>query len=500
MYRSLNGNSPSGPSTAKFFRILQVLSQWNLMWIPRKIDNESRFFCLTWIAWFFVIIFGAIYSYYTYYDAYINNNLIFNIFCIITIVSIILSRIISFYYFMKYFKYPWNNILDDFFELTLKSHYIKRLTQTSIRILIYLFTYIPLTILFVTIEQINQHYYYFWENYIYWIASVFGIWIPLGISQCIISIIFLKYELFLYTIQSVINSDKKKRRKSTMNTNSTINNATGSDEVESTTGTNTLSADDVGTNFMSSLVNSGQVRVQAEEIDFGKIFMRYKKMRDEFNTTYKLWQKYMIVRMFLIFWMIWFWIENVFGNKFTKQRDVIMYIGSGAICFILPFIEFIISGMRLNEQFKSFNDTLWNYDMMTEEEYYNINDDEKFDCNTLPTINDSSANIRYQNYLQNRFDKKVTKSLLSRNVIGNRFDGSDQNTKHQIHNNWNNAYEFLSGTMFNIKDFYFILQYVNRYPFIATLFGYEVTVKNAFLLFILAVVVKLISYSILGYD
>ena len=249
---------------------------------------------------------------------------------------------------------------------------------------------------------------------------------------------------------------------------------------------------------MSSVNTGGAVYVD-DVIDFGKIFMKYKKMRDNFEAEYKLWEKYMMFRIFILFWMIWFWVEDVFGNKFTRQRDVIMYIGSGLICFILPFIEYIVSGYRLNEQYDKFNKCLWEYDVMTEQELADEMD-EKFDVATLPTIHDSSTNMtmKYANYIQNRFDKKAGRSLLSRTVHGNRFDGSDN--KHGLHQNWSNAYDYLKMTMFNIKDYYFALQYVNKYPLIATICGWRITVLNAFLLFIIIVSVKLVSYSILGYQ
>ena len=261
-----------------------------------------------------------------------------------------------------------------------------------------------------------------------------------------------------------------------------VNNATS--DIEDTV---TLSNDN--TNFMSSIISSVNAP-QYDEIDFGELFMKYKRMRDSFKREYKLWEIFMMFRLFILFWMIWFWIENAFGNEFTLKRDVVIYIGSGCLCFILPFIEYIIGGSQLNQQYTMFNDSLWEYDMiMDEDEMSDI--DEKFDVSTLPGIDHQKINP------QLKYDKKMRQSLLSR-CHGNRFDGSDH--KHEFHNTWNNAYDYIRNAMINIKEYQFMLQYCNKYPFKATLYGYNITILNAFLFFMTLVIIKLISYSILGYD
>eukprot|EP01084_Bolivina_argentea_P171700 297481_1 len=268
--------------------------------------------CYRWIECIFAFfIFGLViaYVYYTFYDDLIVNA-IYQIFSAFDYGAFGIARIILIYYFLCVFKkYPWNHITEFFYDAQFSSQYIAKVRWTNCRLKLITIVYVMIEILhcfaYVGKQQLSHE--TLFGTVIDSFSSVYGIYTPMMVSQCVLTFMFLKYDLYLYTVIEQIKRN--------------------------------------------------------QNIDIQSMFVLYRKMYKSFQNDYKIWKYILMFEYLATFYVIWViaatWIYRTSG---LFEIHALLWTFSG-IYYLFPFIEYVYCSSKINNQYTLLMETLWEYDI-----------------------------------------------------------------------------------------------------------------------------------------
>eukprot|EP01084_Bolivina_argentea_P257391 433643_1 len=130
------------------------------------------------------------------------------------------------------------------------------------------------------------------------------------------------------------------------------------------------------------------------------------------------------------------------------MKDVFysIYIISGFIVYLGPGIQFVFYAAKLNQRYKKFIVDLWSYD-----------------CEIMDVSHVTNIDALNQSMIQ-------------------KYDIQSSNETSEI--------------LLNIKNYHFLLQYVNSHKLKAKIMGMEITKTNAAKFVVMFLFLKIISYSI----
>eukprot|EP01084_Bolivina_argentea_P064633 117858_1 len=387
-YTEINSNV----NNSMHFKWLERILMWNFMWIKSSSSSaQSRSLIVNIIGTSLTIIqMLAFILLELFNDGDLPSNGLMNyIFGIVYLFGIMFARLISFYYFFFIYSKSFKQ-LPNYYDTKQQSlsHELKLFTVSYILVLISHFTFYILTQPQTVV------------NYIDLISSLFGMIIPLMLSFCVMSVIFLKYELFLNSIHRKIQC----------------------------------------TNNYNSFT-------------FADIIKDYRCMYISFQKDYKIWQLFAVSYFLSAFYAIWMFLNYLpLRNNHDIFQEIcwLIYISSGIISYLCPTIQFVFTASKLNEQYSKTVELLWTYD-----DYQNVS-------------NVSNKDVLISMML-NKYNMKSCNNV----------------TDHHI--------------LLNIKDYHYILQYMQSHRINVRLMGLEVTKLNAIRFLLMFALAKLISYSIYYY-
>ena len=269
-----------------------------------------------------VIIVGLVglYSYFTYYDdASFYSDKHISVWSELDFGLYSLARIILMYYFYKLFdKYPWSKWPAYFNN---DPHYKSKMRSTSLRLIIWLVLYIAImsghliyetSIDAPTAKFEGSSYLRIFLDSV--LTSSYAVYIPMMVSQCALTYTLLKYELYLYNLQSTMGNNMDKE-------------------------------------------------------SLNEVFTSYISMIESFKTQYgEIWQTILLCQLIAMFYVIWNAIEkleqNYHNHELTHELSLNelrwLWISSiTEIYHLIPFIEYVYSSSRLNKQYESFKNFYW---------------------------------------------------------------------------------------------------------------------------------------------
>ena len=301
------------PFNIRWLEISILIVMWVHKYCPR---------CIELFGSIIQIILSWIYVYITYNDLNNSSSLIkfatseYAIFFILTIAFWFERMLILYYFTIKYKTkpYPWNNITNRYHIGPLSNYYKKSVKYTCFRCL---FGFI----IFVTLMCIHSFCNYDKEKDkdTIWIiiditASLYGIYIPIGLSQCVLSFILLKYQLYLHTISVQFDNH---------------NNI--------------------------DFINDGN------DIDIDQIFRRYKQLYKSFMDQYEIWKYIISIQILISFCVLWICIDAIVEtNHFWHHWKMILWTFTGFYYFI-PLIEFVYIASMVNSKSDDLLQKLWDF-------------------------------------------------------------------------------------------------------------------------------------------
>lgn len=381
------------------FKWMDKVLLYNFMWISKHPDGSLRHIIINAFGFGLTILQIGTYTYLTYGDIiWIHDDItkiIHNTFNILYLVLMVLCRLVLLWYFMFTFDYPWNHIFDNIWcNHELYDYYSKLLRSTAGKLKLLICIYALM---------IASHYYGCWavgavENDLFYamidfISSGVGVLFPIQLAHCVVSTIFLKYEIYLYSMRYELNS--------------------------------------------------------AESTNFKKLLRDYHRMYNEFVAEYRLWQIFFGAFLLICLCIIWVFLSqfNKFNETGTESLPVLNWLNwaiSGIICYSGPGLQFVWSASNLNNEYKLFVNSLWNYEMDNLSDVDNVTE---------------STQLKYN--IQGSEDK------------------------------------FLISC--NFKNYQLLLQYINSHPLQVRVLGMEMTKMNAMKCLLMFSLAKIISYSMYSY-
>eukprot|EP01084_Bolivina_argentea_P171699 297476_1 len=268
--------------------------------------------CYRWIECIFAFfIFGLViaYVYYTFYDD-LDANAMYQIFIAVDWGAFGIARIILIYYFLFIFKkYPWNHITEFFYDAQFCRQYIAKVRWTNCRLK-------SITVVYIMVETLHFFGYFDKQQLshetsfavaIDSFSSIYGVYTPMMVSQCVLTFIFLKYDLYLYTVIEQI-----KRNQNT---------------------------------------------------DIQSMFALYRKMHMSFQKEYKIWKIILMFEYLATFYVIWaIAATSMYQTSGLFEIHKLLWIFSG-IYYLFPFMEYVYCSSKINNQYSLLMETLWEYDI-----------------------------------------------------------------------------------------------------------------------------------------
>ena len=305
-----------------------------------KYTKWSHFFILYWGMWTtqlppshnkrssilntFAIFFTSIlYIYFVAFNLHyyiITANIIPTMFVIMSVmmqISTTIMKIISMYYFVFKFNYPWYDKhlfhLNSFQNVS-KEYMEKRLKSTSIRLkVIFIFSIFTscywayyscigkVNYGFLDYNNTNPLFVYKWYTRgILSIAILYTIALPSFFTIYVISIVFLKYELYLHGLNVMVEGSEYQK-----------------------------------------------IRFDEVIVEYGKV---YKSLHDG---NYMLWQIFFATMFVGTFALIWYFIASMV-EYFDYMKFIFRFYLVSMVCMLLWLGEFIYSGSFVTQEFDKF--------------------------------------------------------------------------------------------------------------------------------------------------
>eukprot|EP01084_Bolivina_argentea_P109383 195523_1 len=295
-----------------FCKWLDFFMYYQVMWSNKTPKNENRNLLINTIGIAMSIGFMLLWIYFTVQDYQPNETLPF----IITSISLAcgaIARMISLYYLLYFFNYPWH-------EFTLKydhsdyRQYLELYLNKNIKQLNSRLKWYSIICYAMFIIHIGSYMRGAKQNIFNWLdvtVSFFGYYIPPCLFQAIWSVIALKYQLRLYYLQMLFNDDKP---------------------------------------------------------NFVLVLKEYKTFYIQFQNDYKIWIYYMMILSLWICSNLWNYANVLFyrslkNDSFSEQHWLLwVFLGTGAIGFAAPLFEFSTSSSKLNMEYNKLVHILWQYD------------------------------------------------------------------------------------------------------------------------------------------
>eukprot|EP01084_Bolivina_argentea_P218057 370106_1 len=232
---------------------------------------------------------------------YISSPLLAIIYNMSTI-CLYIAKICALWYYYKHFNFPWmavsNKLLNENIDERFEEICQKRFSTTNKRMIAFLlFYFVACIVHYVSeyIDAVNDVIDYIWlveTNYLFSI--------PIAVSQCCSTVIFLYFELSLLRLMHILVA-------------------------------------------MDNL-NDMQV--------YSSICDEYKKLIFEFNKETKFWTLYFGTKFLAFFCLLWVYISDLIHNVSSPYDAMFDIIG---ICFWMsPYLELVASASKLSSSYHSF--------------------------------------------------------------------------------------------------------------------------------------------------
>ena len=205
------------------------------------------------------------------------------------------AKILSMVYYALVFNYPWKS--NEAYNEKYPTLYQLKTTSTNKRIIGFLFIY--------NIACLAHNIGAMWDynifNVISVVCAIYGLFIPIGISQCCSTVILLEYELFLQTLTQTLISGKN-------------------------------------------------------ETTYHFITKEYKLKIFSFRKECKFWRWYFGLKVFVFFTYIWLYTSMMIHRDLDVSTKIFVY--AGFVVWLSPFIELVIASSHLSVAFGEFQEQL----------------------------------------------------------------------------------------------------------------------------------------------
>ena len=295
------------------FQWLKYALWWSLLWVTRTESGRPRSVLVNVMGIALTTIQMMVYPVLTYQD-YKARNSMDMLFDCTSLIALLASRLLSFYYFLRHFDYPWQHIFDHHnhcMDLISYNYYWSKSWKVSL----WLLAFVVASFLLLSIHNLL---YEFGDDRAPWIraldiaSSVFGTFLPNILTHTIITILFLKYRFFLHSMQYMV------------------------EQVE-------------------------------PAVNFKQIKDEYKRMHRLFVDEYRRWQYFIGLYLLAFLYNIWLFLDEM------RNRDelfTLMYFVSGIVFYILPSLQFITGATSLNDEYQRLVDSLNDFEPPTSNRYF----------------------------------------------------------------------------------------------------------------------------------
>eukprot|EP01084_Bolivina_argentea_P204271 348821_1 len=299
-----------------------------IMWIHKSYAKY-----LERIGAVIVFILTSIYIYYTFYDDSTISATV-QIFGAFHYCGYGIVRLMLIYYFLKEFvKYPWIDITEEYHASRLLIYYITSMKRTNIRVFIGFSLYVILmgSHFYSAAFQLNSHNTLFEFPIPGWLritfdlfVSGYAVYIPLGLSQCVLTFIILKYELYLHTVVDKFDLANNQHRNSDR------------------------------TDYINT------------------VFVEYRKMQQLFKDQYKTWQYILSFEAIVLFYVLWVIVATIIHTEGAWNDARIVIWAFSGFFYVIPMIEFVYCASRMNNEYNRLQDILWEFSLNYNEDNHDI--------------------------------------------------------------------------------------------------------------------------------
>ena len=271
------------------------------LWTHKNFGRFAK--CFGFVIQLVLII---MYLYMTYMDEYTSVKIfIASEYLMVTSLTFgfVSQRVLIAYYFtFKYNPHPWRNITTLFHADQLAPYYQHRLVQTNVRIAVGFSIFMVIQIFHTSFWAVNYSGQVTWMIFDI-ISTNYAVMTPIGISQCVLSFILLKYELYLHTL------------------------CTQMDETQ----------------------------------NIDEMFKKYQQLYKCFQIEYGIWNYIMVIQMLVPFSVLSLNIDTVAETKRIWDNWQIIGWTCTSCYYYIPIMEFFYASAKLNHKFKMLLEKLWQY-------------------------------------------------------------------------------------------------------------------------------------------
>ena len=292
------------------FRWLNYMVAYNVMWAFKTPQQTKRNIACNFIG--LVLLLSSLsynivqWIYYQYTSNLISGSVTTPLFLIINFMAmsfIYASKLLSLKYYYKVFKYPWSIRMDrsnDAKHVQLCKNKIK---NTNKRMIIFLFTFFTMGIVHYAAELLAAPPTI--SDYAWIFTFFYVIAIPVAVSQCCSSVIFLQYELSIIRLMNNLSSE----------------NSTNS-----------------------------------SDIDYLAITTEYKKLMFSFNKESQFWTWYFGLKFLGFFCLVWLYSSELIHYVQSTEDTIFCFIGISF--WMAPFCELVFASSHLSSAYHAFVEKL----------------------------------------------------------------------------------------------------------------------------------------------
>eukprot|EP01084_Bolivina_argentea_P291006 500048_1 len=298
---------------------LNPLILWSSLWTPYNKSNKCRSIyvniigiTITILLYIYFIITTAINN--KYHGQEYDETMMIYIMTQIVEYTYYILKFLSIYYFLIVFNYPWNNMTKmHSYDIKINKYAIKRLKSTHNRLKLLLFIYTCVSIYFNyymefgALSQWAQYNDPLSNHYALFFTMLFCIEIPMLLSQYVLTIIFLKYELYLHGLRKHIYESNHSK------------------------------------------------------LDFETLIKEYGIAYKMFGSEYKIFQLIISLSFIGIFCMIWIFISSLIHYS-NYIHITLKFNGVAILILATAFIEFIIAATYLTNEYDQIKMQLTKFD------------------------------------------------------------------------------------------------------------------------------------------
>eukprot|EP01084_Bolivina_argentea_P238158 400118_1 len=302
--RSINYENTSADILNRSFKWLNPFMLYLPLWVTKWPLQQPRSSCCNALGISITILLNIspLYIMIAHFNNDSGDNIISQIYYLCLWITGNLCRTIAIHYYYKHFDYPWSTIGSILVDT--KSLNIIKWTKWRLKL------YITLFFILQAIELYSYYHVYSFQLFMSW-ALMKIMEIPTIITQCVISVLFLKYRLNILYLISLL-----------------------------------------------------------ENPNFRSILNQYYHLWNSMKKSYVLsLQMFYFLLIFAMFCNTWLRISQLVQNF----KEEVMYNGTSFIVNILVVMEFLISASGVAKSFEMFTDTLIDMHISVEIESSSIN-------------------------------------------------------------------------------------------------------------------------------